>query len=448
MFNIEERIEELKNEAWEILNQAEAEGRTNLTNSEVEKLEEIYPELKALKVLILAGDDTQSVARVGSRRLTDHDEAVFNNSGGAMTVPSGSRITGVSSRGGNGFRSFGEFATSVFNSGLPGQRPDARLLRNAPTTISTEGVGADGGYAVPPDYRAKIMQAMMGEANLLSYCDQYTTPSNTIEVPADETSPWEDSEGILAYWESEAGQKTQSKLALKLKTLRLNKLIALIPCSDELLDDAIGLDAYLNKKVPIKFTAKINTALIQGTGAGTPQGILNCPSLVSVPKESGQSADTIVFENIVNMWARLYGPCQANSIWLINQDIFPQLFTMSWEGSSSSIPAYMPANGLPTGGLAASPYGTLMGRPVIPVQACPALGDKGDILLVDLKQYFAGMKVEGIKEDISIHLWFDYDVTAFRFVFRIGGRCWWASSITPENSTNNLSWFISLDARA
>lgn len=48
--------------------------------------------------------------------------------------------------------------------------------------------------------------------------------------------------------------------------------------------------------------------------------------------------DTIVFENIVNMWSRLDGQCQKNAVWLINPDTFPQLATMAFEGTSSPVP--------------------------------------------------------------------------------------------------------------
>jgi HK97 family phage major capsid protein len=150
-----------------------------------------------------------------------------------------------------------------------------------------------------------------------------------------------------------------------------------------------------------------------------------------------------MFENIVNMWARMYGPCRPRAVWLVNQDIEPQLFTMSFEGTSSSVPAYLPA-----GGLSASPYGLLMGRPVIPTQACETLGDKGDIFLADFSQYLSAIKTGGVRAEVSIHLWFDYDVTAYRFIMRVAGQPWWAAAIDPRDGSNTLSPFVTLDERA
>jgi len=115
---------------------------------------------------------------------------------------------------------------------------------------------------------------------------------------------------------------------------------------------------------------------------------------------------------------------------------------MFLEGISSSIPIYMPADDL-----AGIPYSTLFGRPVIPTQACATIGDKGDILFCAFSEYLVAMKSEGIREETSIHLWFDYDVMAFRFVLRPGGQPWWAAAIDPRDGTNTLGAFVALNAR-
>ncbi|MFO7971573.1 MAG: phage major capsid protein, partial [Desulfobacterales bacterium] len=96
---------------------------------------------------------------------------------------------------------------------------------------------------------------------------------------------------------------------------------------------------------------------------------------------------------------------------------------------------------------AGSPYGTLMGRPVIATQACETLGDLGDIFFCDWKQYLSAIRTTGIKTDVSIHLWFDYDTVAFRFVLRVGGQCWWSSAIDSRDGSNTLGAFITLAAR-
>jgi len=347
--------------------------------------------------------------------------------------------------GRGGFKSFGEFAVAVHAASTGGNGEHVDRLRNAATTYGNEGTGADGGFAVFPEFRREIWQKVMGEDNLLTRCDQLQTGSNNMTVPKDETTPWQTSGGIQCYWEAEGAQATGSKPALEMATYRLNKLFALVPVSEELLSDAPGLESWLRSKAPLKIQSKTNTALIRGTGAGQPLGILNSGCLVSVAKETSQPADTVRFANVNKMWSRMYAPCRRNAVWLINQDIESQLNGMAFDPSATSkVPVYLPANGV-----SGSPYATLFGRPVVPVTACSTLGDKGDIILADMSQYMALTKAgENIRTDVSMHLYFDQALQAFRFIFRVDGRPWWGSTITPENGTNTLSCFVTLDERS
>ena len=217
-----------------------------------------------------------------------------------------------------------------------------------------------------------------------------------------------------------------------------------------MLEDGPLIGSYLNSKAPEVISFKISDAIVNGSGAGQPLGFMNSGSLITVAKESGQGADTLLAENIDKMWARMYAPSWGNAVWLINQDIMPELDNMfrpvknvAGTENVGGIPAYMPANGL-----SQSPYGTLKGRPVIPVQSMQTLGDLGDIALTDLGKYMAATKAGGVSTDVSMHLWFDYDMACFKFRFRLAGAPWFDEPISPKNGSKTLSPFITLAARA
>ena len=344
-----------------------------------------------------------------------------------------------------GWHNIGDFARGVMAAAVPGGSVDPRLLVDAPSTFGSEGVGADGGFAVPPEFRATIMEKIMGEASLLGRTDLIDVTGNSITIPKDETTPWQSSGGILAYWEGEGQQITQSKPMLEDVTIRLNKLAALVPVTSELLEDAAALASYINRKAPEKIDFKVNLAILFGTGVGQPIGIMNSPALVSVPKDSSQPPATLSHSNIMRMWARLYGPARQNAVFLVNQDVEPQLNTLGFPTGATTVqfPIY-----IPPGGLSGAPYSTLLGKPVIVTQACSTLGTQGDIILTDLRAYLAAQKVGGLRAETSIHLWFDYDVTAFRFILRLAGQPWWSQSITPLNGSNTLSHYVTLDTRS
>jgi HK97 family phage major capsid protein len=342
-----------------------------------------------------------------------------------------------------GFRSMADYLSAVVSSSAKGAAPDPRLIANAPTSFGSEGAGADGGFAVPPDFRSTIVQKVMGEDSLLNMTDQQVTSGNSITFPADETTPWQTSGGIQAYWESEGGQKTQSKPQLVEKTVKANKIIALVPLTDELLEDAPAMASYVQRKAPEKIAFKLNDAIFNGTGVGMPLGILQSAGTVVVNGETSQTADTINFTNITKLWTAVTPVARKSAKWFMTPDAEAQLLAMQFPGTGTAVPVY-----LPPGGLSASPYGTLMGKEIVVSEALPVLGDQGDIIFGDLKNYLSVVKSGGIRMDMSIHIFFDYDITAFRFVLRVGGQPWWNSKITPFQSGGvSRGFFATLAAR-
>lgn len=451
--DMQNRLLELSQNANNIKAAAEAEKR-DLSDDERRDLDQIFAAFEELSADIerherLAGINAKLSAPAGRQADPAGAAEPAQASASRAQMDAGRARASVPAQakdhrdtGKWGFRSQGEFLAAVIRSSAKGASADPRLIANAPSTYGSEGTGADGGFAVPPDFRTAIVQKVMAEDSLLGRTDQMTTSSNSITVPTDETTPWQTSGGIQAYWESEGGQKTQSKPALTEKTVKANKIIALVPMTDELLQDAPSMASYVSSKAPQKIDFKVNDAILNGTGVGQPLGFLKSGALVTVNPESGQAADTVRFENIVNMYTRMTSEGKRRGVWVINSDVEAQLMRMQFPGTGTAVPVY-----LPPGGLSAQPYGTLMGRPVITTEAAPALGDLGDISFVDLSQYMSVVKAGGVRQDVSIHLFFDYDITAFRFVLRVGGQPWWNSPISRNNGLSR-SPFVTLGARA
>lgn len=346
--------------------------------------------------------------------------------------------TRVDDRTTSGFKAMGEFALAVHKASAPGGSIDARLQTKAPTTFASEGAGGSGGFMVPQEWSDQLWDVVLGEESLLSRTNQIPTSRNSLSLPVSESTPWGNG-GVQAYWADEGDQITQSRPQFEHRNLRLHKLAALVPASDELLDDATALDAFVGREAARAIRYKADDAIVNGDGVGKPLGVLHSDALVTVTEEVSQAADTLVGENVVKMYARMPAPNVNNAVWLINQDVLPQLLSMTLGDQL----VYMPPNGIGD-----APFGTLLGRPVILSQHANGLGNEGDILFVDFSQYLALIKADGMQSSSSIHLWFDYDVTAFRFTFRLAGQPWLSSPITPDNGSDTLSPFVTLAERA
>ncbi len=340
-----------------------------------------------------------------------------------------------------GFKSFGEYAKAV-RAGAGG-RPDERLLIGAaaPTTFSNESSGGDGGFAVPPEYSREIWNLSLMEDSLIPMTDNTPINGNSMVFPQDETTPW-GTDGVRAYWAAEASAATQTKVKMGVASLRLNKLMALMPITDELTEDAAALGAYLLDKGATSIRWKANEAIFQGTGAGQPQGLMNSAAMVEVAKESGQAASTLDPKNLAKMIARLPPGSYGKSVWVIGPDSLPALFTLS----VGNYPIYLPqGGGVPA--LQGSPYGSLLGRPVMVSQHAEAFSSAGDVQLHDLSYYRTITKAGGIETATSMHLFFDAGATAFRVTFRMDGAPKLKAAISQAKGSNTLSPFVRLGAR-
>lgn len=439
--DLKAKFEALGEEIDDIVNAAD-EANRDLNDEELGQIEAIKAKMEPLNKQITARSLRGPAPSAGRRTSPEN-----NGRGKPGATGAGSRVEPQAKNTDptQGFRSFGEFAQTIHAVNLGSEDGVARM-RNVASTYSSESAGPDGGYAVPPEFRTEIWKKVNGEGSLMSRTSNLTTSRNSITIPADETTPWQTDKGVLAYWGSEGGVIPQSKISLEQKNISLNKLVALVPVTEELLEDAPAIDSYLRLKVPEKMQAKINTALIRGNGVGKPLGVLNSGSLITISKETSQDAGTIVHQNIEKMFARLWAPSIGNAVWVANQDILPQLGMMQFLGEAGSghpIPIYMPNNSI-----SGAPYGTIKGRPVVMVEAASTVGDIGDLMLIDWTQYLTVTKGEQIRTDVSIHLFFDQDIQAFRFIFRMTGQPLWGSTITPENGSNTRSWAVALETRA
>lgn len=347
-----------------------------------------------------------------------------------------------------GFNGLGDFLVAVRRSTVSPQNMDSRfqIRADVATEYSSSDPGAEGGFAIPPDFRNTIMEKVFGADTLLGRCDIMQTASNQVTIPIDENEPWS-ANGLQVRWEGEGSAKLTSVVDLDQQTVRANKIAGVVPVTDELLEDAPALQSYIFRKVPEKINYKVNLAIVQGSGTGEPAGILGSAARVTVPAGAAP-AGSLQFPHITAMYSRMPAESRGKAIWLVNPEVEPVLMTMAFMQAPSAtlpsppFPVYLPPTGLST-----SPYGNLMGRPVIPSQVCNALGAEGDIIFVDLSQYLIVTKGGGIKTDTSIHVYFLQDITAFRFVLRVGGKPWWKRPIQPRTGTFTQSPYVTLQAR-
>lgn len=355
---------------------------------------------------------------------------------------------GDSAGGGNPntFKSLGEQLHAVSRFSL-GRGLDQRLetLLKSPTGMGETDPSA-GGFPIQVDFATEILRRSYDMGELLSRVRrvQISPTANGIKIPGiDETSRATGSRwgGVQSFWVGEGDAATATKPKFRLIELDLKKLMAIWYMTDELLQDSTALTGIANEAFSEELTFMIEDSIFRGTGAGMPQGFLASNCTVQVPAEKGQGSATILYQNLLNMWSRMWARSRFDAVWFINQDVERQLYQVNQIIGTAGVPVYMPP-----GGISEKPYATLFGRPVIPTEYNATLGSVGDIALVDLSQYIVADK-NAMQQAVSIHVQFLTDQTAFRLTYRVDGQPIWQAPLSPYQGTQTKSPFITLAAR-
>ncbi|GAG17969.1 unnamed protein product, partial [marine sediment metagenome] len=179
-------------------------------------------------------------------------------------------------------------------------------------------------------------------------------------------------------------------------------------------------------------------AFLKGSGAGQPLGILNGPCVIEVAKETGQSADTIIYDNLLKMLSQLWMGSFQNAVWVAHPTTIPMLGTLSVDTGTggSHIPVMRESDG----------KFQILTRPVLFTEKTEPLGTVGDIMLADFSQYVIGLREE-MRIDFSPHLYFSTDEMAARLIERHDGFPLWDEHLTLEDGSTTVSPFVTLEAR-
>ena len=423
---LKEERHDLTTEWASLSNAAEAESR-DLSTEEIARTKQIEARISAVDEQLLVEERRREIER------------------NAPPAPQYTPITGVHDLAEDRpWASMAEQLMAVRTAALPGGYVDPRLGFGAIPLGSNVGRPSEGGFLLQPDYVAGIWQMVYGNGQILQRCWRVPIGDNADSVRIygiDETSRVAGSRwgGVRAYWVAEAAALTASNPRFRQIELAPKKMAVLVYATSEMLRNPTALEAVINKVVPLEIQFVSEDAIYEGDGSGKPLGATVAPCAISIAAETGQAAATIVYENLIKMWARFSGQGSPGAVWLINRDVTPQLdslaFAVGLSGLDPRFVAYGPDAVL-----------RIKGVPVIPVEYASTLGTVGDIALVDLEQYAISDR-GSVRADSSIHVQFLTDQTCFRFIYEIDGQPTWASAITPFHGVNTISPFVTLATR-
>ncbi len=372
-------------------------------------------------------------------RVTQSDGGVIANVNGNGEIVVGKPNSEKAPN--KGFNTPRDFIFAVMDAGHRGV-VDPRLEPLATAGSDEQSTFADpfGGFLVPETFSPTLLQLGAEDDPMAGLTTSIPMATPLVKIPArvDKNHSTSVSGGLVVTRKAEGLAGTSSRMKLEQVQLQAHNLFGLAYVTEELLTDSpISFAALLAAGFSDEFASNNISERLTGTGVGEFLGVMNSPCLVSVTKENGQTADTLVYENIIKMRSRCWR--YGNAIWIANHDTIPQLMLMNQAVGTGGQVVWQPS-------AREDHPDILLGRPIVFSEYARTIGDKGDIVLGNWSQYLEGT-YQPLQSAESMHVRFIEHERTFKFWLRNAGTPWWSSALTPKNSTATLSPFVTVNAR-
>ena len=356
-----------------------------------------------------------------------------------------------------------------------GEVADERLRPLAVVDGDDRSAGGELAFMLPRAWTPKALQAAAGSDEQGAYQDRYggfsvpttllpgilqlgaepdPTAGRTTSIPmqtpvvellarTDKSHATSVSGGFTVTRRPETVAAASTRMEMEKVTLKATSLFGLAYATEEILmDSALSFVAIIAAGFTSQFAFHMVNEKLRGLGGSEYLGAENGLCFVSQAKESGQTADTIEADNVINMRSRCWN--YGNAIWIANHDTYPQLIKMALvvEGSVGGGLILVYARSLQE-----DRPDTLLGRPIFYSEHAAKLGDANDIQLGVWSEYLEGL-YQPLQSAESIHVRFVNHERTFKFWLRNAGAPWWRSALTPHKGANTLSPFVGLAERA
>jgi HK97 family phage major capsid protein len=300
--------------------------------------------------------------------------------------------------------------------------------------------GQFGAFMIPIGFSPNVQNVFVDDPTA-SLCTPIAMDRPEVHIPArtDKNHTSLVSGGLIVTRKRETVLPPSSRMGIEQVTLHANTVFGLTYGTEELVTDfPWAFIAFLEAAFADEITAKGLIERLFGTGSGEPLGVMGSPCLITVAKETGQVANTIVTENIDKMSQRTWR-YSSRAVWLANDDaLLPLQGLVRSVGVGGTTSEYLQYNDDNTA--------SLNGRPIYFSEFCSALGTAGDLICGVWDQYLSGTyaPLQGVS---STHVRYDTNERTFKFFLRSDGTPWWKAPLTPRNSAITRSPFVCLAPR-
>lgn len=335
----------------------------------------------------------------------------------AEEAPAIRRAGYVSPDGGTadrGIKTFGDFLVAV-------SRHDTKRLRDVYGSNKRleEATGASGGFLVPQQFVARLMQVAAERAVVRPRAFVLPMSSKDATIPAlDHSGDYVEGNsallgGLAMQWIAEGATVPTTEPTFRRLVLTAHKMSGQLPVSNELLaDNATGLEALLVRLFGAAVAFAEDYAFLRGDGSSKPQGVLG--AACTITSDTAITPTGVTVPELTAMYKRLLPPCRATAVWVIHPLLSDALLAMNSTGNN--VLTYLP-------NVQGRIEPRLFGLPVLETEKLPPTFADGGLLLADFQQYVVGARQQ-IELARSEHVNFGTDETVWRVTTRVEGQPW------------------------
>jgi len=301
----------------------EVEEEEETEEEEVEETDDDAVDEKALKSMI-----SKSVQdEIGSQVDSISDKLISKFFAGAKAQRAKAIDTGEKAK------DPAREVTRDFMKALLGRDKKALMAFNQKaTTYNYTGDDARGGYLIPEELMAEVLriaETQYGIARREFAYLPFSGPGNERKIPTLASS-------VSVSWVNEAGSKPGTNPVFGLVTQTLKKLAAIIPFTEEILEDsAINLTQLVATLFAEAVAKEEDAQFFYGTGSPW-TGILNNGSVGSVALGTGEGVSSISFEKLVDMQDECPSGALAGAKYYMNRTVYSYLRKLRADAVSAS----------------------------------------------------------------------------------------------------------------
>lgn len=310
------------------------------------------------------------------KAMTPGDETKFSAAKGGVCMPLSFRLKMLGAK----------WAQSVGIS-----QHEIRQCQKASTMLSSSD--ALGGYTIPEDFRLPMLDLPVEMSHILPRATVIPAPTGEVTMPKSKQTDANEYGGMVGEWIEEGGLKPKTDTRFEQVKIATHEFAMHTQISIRLLNrSAIAMESWLATRGRQVCLDAMDTAFINGDGNGKPLGILQTDGIREAARET---ADTVVRKDTVHLKYKLKPYHRAGAVFVMDDTVQQALEELE---DTTGRPLFAPS-------MANGPYDRLSGYPYISTTRTPNIGTDGDLMFVDLREYYVPME-----QDIVIKRSDDYDI--------------------------------------